>query len=177
METVTDFIFLGSKITAGGDCSHEIKRHLLLERKATTNIDNVLEKRVITLGLIFPSIRVFSSESALHIRWPKYWRFRVSISSSNQYSGFIPLGLTGLISLQAKGLPRVFSSNIVWKHQFFGAQPFLCPTFTYVHGYWKNHHFALGTFVSKVMSLFLNTLSRFVITFLPRSKSLLSSWL
>ena len=138
---MTDFIFLGSKITVSSDCSHEIKRHLLLGRKVMTNIHNVLKSRVITLRLIFPSIRIFSSESALHIRWPKYWSFRVSISPSNEYSGLIPLGLTGLISLLSKGLSRVFSNTMVWKHQFFGAQPVLCQTFTSVHDYWKNHHF------------------------------------
>ena len=71
------------------------------------------------LPLVFPSIRVFSNESALRIRWPKYWSF--SISPSNNYLGLISSGLTGLISLQSKGLPRVFNT-IVQKHQFFSAQ-------------------------------------------------------
>ena len=71
------------------------------------------------LPSIFPSIRVFSNESALCIRWPKYWSF--SISPSNEYFGW----LTGLISLQYKGLSRVFSSTTVWRHQFFGTQTFL----------------------------------------------------
>ena len=66
---------------------------------------------------IFPSIRVFSDESAIHIRWPKYWSFSFSISPSNEYSG-----LTGLISLWSTGLSRVFSNTTVQKHQFFGAQ-------------------------------------------------------
>ena len=69
---------------------------------------------------VFPSIRVFSNESTLHIRWPKYWSF--SISPSNEYSGLIPLGLTGLNSLQSKGLSRVFSNTTFQKHQFFGTQ-------------------------------------------------------
>ena len=68
------------------------------------------------------SIRVFSSESVLHIRWPKYWSFSFSISHSNEYSGLISLRLTGLISLLSKGLSRVFSNTIVQKHQFFGSQ-------------------------------------------------------
>ena len=67
---------------------------------------------------IFPSIKVFSIESVLHIRWPKYWNF--SISPSNEYSGLTPLRLTGLISLVSKGLSRVFSNTTVQKHQFFG---------------------------------------------------------
>ena len=79
------------------------------------------------LPSIFPSIRVFSNELAVYIRWPKYWSF--SISPSNEYSGF-PLGLTDLISLQSKGLSRVFSRTTVQKHQFFSAQPSL----------WSNSH-------------------------------------
>ena len=73
---------------------------------------------------IFPMIRIFSNESALCIRWPKYWSFSFSISPSNEYSGLedIPWGLTGWISLQSKGLSRVFSNTTVQKHQFFGAQ-------------------------------------------------------
>ena len=68
---------------------------------------------------IFPSIRVFSNESVLHIRWPKYWSFSFSISTSFKW-GWFPLRLTGLVSLQSKGLSRVFST--VQKHQFFGTQ-------------------------------------------------------
>ena len=70
---------------------------------------------------IFPSTRVFSNKSVLHIKWPKYWNFSFSISPSNEYSGFISFR-TGLISLQSKGLSRVFSNTTVQKHQFFGAQ-------------------------------------------------------
>ena len=80
---------------------------------------------------------------------------------------WFPLGLTGLISLQSKGLSRVFSSTTVWKHEFFGAQPSL----------WSNSHLTIWTFVSKVISVLFNMLSRFVIAFLPRSKHLLISWL
>ena len=71
---------------------------------------------------IFPSIRVFSSESVLRIRWLKYWSFSFSISPFNEYSGLIPLGWTGWISLQSKGLSKVFSNTTVQKHQFFGTQ-------------------------------------------------------
>ena len=69
-----------------------------------------------------PSMRVFSSESTLRMMWPKYWSFSFSISPSNEYSGLISLGWTGWISLQSKGLSRVFSNTTVQKHQFFGAQ-------------------------------------------------------
>ena len=85
---------------------------------------------LLLLPSIFPSIRVFSNESALGIKWPKYWNFSFSISPSNEYSAWFPLGLTGLISLLSKGLSRVFSSITVWKHQFFGTQLSL----------WSNSH-------------------------------------
>ena len=84
------------------------------------------------LPLIFPSIRVFSNGSVLHIRWPKYWSFGFSISPSNEYSGLISLGWTGWISLQSKGLSRVFSNTTVQKHQFFSAQLSLWPT-SHIH--------------------------------------------
>ena len=79
---------------------------------------------------VFPSIRVLSNQSALQSRWPKHWSFSFSISPSNEYSGLIPLGLTGLISLQSKRLLRVFSSTTVWKHQFFSPQL----------SFWSNSH-------------------------------------
>ena len=83
---------------------------------------------LLLLPSIFPIIRAFSNESALHIRCPKYWSFSFSISPSNEYSGF-PLGLTSLISLQSKELSRIFSIT-VQKHQFFSTQPPL----------WSNSH-------------------------------------
>ena len=71
---------------------------------------------------IFPSIRVFSNESVLHISWPKYWSFSFNISLSNEHSDWSPLGWTGWIFLQSKGLSRVFSNTAVQKHQFFSTQ-------------------------------------------------------
>ena len=76
---------------------------------------------LLNLPSIFPSIGVFSNVSVLHIRWPKYWSFSFSISTSFK-KGWFPLRLTGLISLQSKGLSRVFSNTTVQKHQFFGTQ-------------------------------------------------------
>ena len=76
---------------------------------------------LLLLPSIFPNIRVFSNESALYIRWPKYWSFSFSISPFSDYSGLISLGWTGWIFLQSKGLSRVFSNTTVQKHQFFGA--------------------------------------------------------
>ena len=106
VETVSDFIFLGSKITADGDCSHEIKRCLFLGRKVMTNLDSMFK------------------------------------------------------SINSLVLTLLYDPNLI-----------------YVHGYWKNHSLTIRTFVGNVMSLLFNMLSRLVITFLPKSKRLLISWL
>ena len=82
----------------------------------------ILYRLLLLLSLIFCNIRVFSNESALHIRWPKYWSFSFNISSSNEQSGLISSSWTGWISLQSKGLSRVISNTTVQKHQFFSAQ-------------------------------------------------------
>ena len=116
----------------------------------------LLCRPLLLLPSIFLSIRVFSNELALHIRWPKYWSFSFSVSPSKHSQGWFPLGWTGLI-LQSKGLSRVFSSTTVQKHQFFSTQPSL----------WSNSYMTTGktialtiqTFVSKVMSLLFNKLS------------------
>ena len=84
------------------------------------------------LTSIFPSIRTFSNVSGLHIRWQKYWSFSFSISPSMSIQDWFPLGWTAWISLQSKGLWRVFSNTTVQKHQFF------C-TLTSIHDHWKNH--------------------------------------
>ena len=76
------------------------------------------------LPSVFPSIRVFSNQSVLCIRWPKYWSFSFSISPSNEHQNWSPLGWAGWISLHPKGLSRVLSNTTVQKHQFFGASAF-----------------------------------------------------
>ena len=86
--------------------------------------------------LIFPSTRVFSNESVLRIRWPKYGNFSFSISPSNEYSGLISFRMDWLDLLAVQGISRVFSNTTVQKHQFFGAQ-FSSPTLTSIHDYWK----------------------------------------
>ena len=83
----------------------------------------ILCRPLLLLPPIPPSIRVFSNESTLRMTWPKYWGFSFSISPSNEHPGLISLKWTGWISLQSKGLSRVFSNTTVQKHQFFGAQP------------------------------------------------------
>ena len=131
-------------------------------------------RRLLLLPSTFPSIRVFSNESVLCIRWPKYWSFSFSISPSNEYSGLISLRMDWLDLLAVQGiLLRFFSNTTVQKHQFFSAQLSL----------WSNSHPYMTTgktiastrrtFVGKVMSLLFNMLSRLVIAFLPRSKRLL----
>ena len=71
---------------------------------------------------VFPSIRVFSNESVLRIRWPKYWTLSFSFSPTNEYSGLISLGWTSWISFQFRGISRVFSNTTIQKHQFFNTQ-------------------------------------------------------
>ena len=197
VEVVTNFIFLGSRITVDSDCSHEIKRCLLIGRKTMTNLDSKFKCQDITLptevplvkAMVFPdvmcgceissvtqlcptlcdsmdctcqaslsinnsrslwklmsidwvkpsnhfilcclllllpsiflSIRVFSNKSALRIRWPKYWSFNLASVLPMNIQDWFPLGWTGLISFQSKGLSRVYSNTAVQKHQLFGAQ-------------------------------------------------------
>ena len=98
------------------------------------------------LPSIFPRIKVFSNESVLTIRWPKYWRFSFSTSPSNEYTGLISSGMTGLISLKPKGLSRVFSRATVWKHHSSALSLLYCPTLISIHGCWKNHSFYKADF-------------------------------
>ena len=127
---------------------------------------------------IFPSIRVFSNESVLHIRWPKFWSFSLNISPSNEHPGLISFRMDwlDLFAVQGtlKNLLQHHSSktSIIWCSAFFIVQlslPYMTAGKTIALTRW--------TFVGKVMSLLLNMLSRLVITFLPRSKHLLISWL
>ena len=124
------------------------------------------------------SIRVFSNESNLWMRWPN---IGVSASASVlpiNTQDLSPSGWTGWISLQSKGLSKVFSNTIVQKHQFFSTPAFF--TVQLSHPYMttgKTIALTRQTFVGKVMSVLFNMLSRLVITFLPRSKHLLISWL
>ena len=133
---------------------------------------------LLILPSVFPSIRVFSSESALHIRWPKsigVWASTSVLPMNTQ--DWSPSGWTGWVLLQSKGLSRVFSNTTVQKYQFFGAQLSLWPN---SHPYMttgKTIALPIWTFISRVRSLLFNTLSRFIIAFLLRSRCLLISWL
>ena len=92
----------------------------------------ILCHSLLLLPSIFPSIRIFSSESTLHIRWPDHWSFSFSISPSVNIQSWFPLGLTGLVFLPSKRLSRVFNSTI-WKHQFFNFSLLYGPMLTSVH--------------------------------------------
>ena len=127
---------------------------------------------------ILASIRVFSNESVLRIRWPKYWSFSFSISPSNEYSGLIFFRTDWLDLLVVQGTPKSLLQNnsskasVLWLSTFFRVQllyPYMTTGNTITLTRW--------TFHSKVTSLIFNMLSMLVITFLPRSKHLLISWL
>ena len=133
---------------------------------------------VLLLPSIFPSIRVFSIELALHIGWPKYWSFSYSISPSNEYSGLISLRIDWFDLFAVQGtlksvLQHQSSKASVLRHSSFFMVQLAHPYITTR----KAIALSIQTFVDKVMSLLLNMLSRFVIVFHPRSKHLLISWL
>ena len=124
---------------------------------------------LLLLPSIFPSIRVFYNELALHIRWPNYWSF--SISSFNDYSGLISFKTDWFDLLAGQGTLKSLLQYHSSKHQFFGAQLFFMVQLS--HQYMttgKTIALTIQTFVGKVLSLLFNTLSRFVRAFLPRSK-------
>ena len=133
----------------------------------------ILCRLLLLLPSIFPSIRVFSNESVLHIRRPQYWRFSFSISPSNEYSGYISFKIDWLDLLAVQG-----TLKSLLQHHSSKASILQCSGFFIVqlsHPYMttgKTMALARWTFVSKVMSLLFNMLSRLVIIFLQRSKGL-----
>ena len=133
---------------------------------------------LLLLPSIFPSIRVFSNELVLCIRWPKYWSFNFSISPSNAYSGLIFFRMDWLDLLVVQG-----TLKSLLQHHSSKASMLLCSAFFIVqlsHPYMttgKTIALTRWTFVDQVMFLLFNMVSRFVIAFLPRSKRLLISWL
>ena len=166
---------------ADDDCSHKIKRHSLLGRRAVRSISSVAKlyltlwelvdggmpgfpvlhrlpefaqthvhwvgdaiqpsnplSSLSLLALNLSSIRVFSIELALHIRWLKYWSFIFNISPSNEYTGLSSFNIDLFDLLASKGLSRVFSSTTIWKLQFFRLNLLFGPTLTSVYDCWKN---------------------------------------
>ena len=138
----------------------------------------ILRRPLLLLPPIPPSIRGFSNESTLHRRWPKYWSFSFSISPSKEYPGLISFRMDWLDLHAAQGILKSLlqhhsSKASILRHSAFFtvqlSQPYMTTEKTIALTRW--------TFVGKVMPLLLNMLSRLVITFLPRSKHLLISWL
>ena len=142
------------------------------------SIHLILCRPLLLLPPIPPSIRVFSDESTLHIRWPKYWSFSFSISPSNEHPGLISFRMDWLDLLAVQG-----TLKSLLQHHSSKASILRCSVLFTVqlsHPYMttgKTMALTRWTFVGKVISLLLNMLSRLVITFLPRSKYLLISWL
>ena len=127
---------------------------------------------------MFPSIRIFSNESALHIWWPKYWSFSFSISPSNEYSGLISFRMDWLNLHAVQGTLKSLQhhsseGSILWCSTFFIVQVSHPPHITTG----KTIALTRETFVGKIMSLLINKLSRLVVTFLPWNMCLLISWL
>ena len=166
-------------------CQASLSFTILLSLLKLMSIESVMPSNylvrccpLLLLPSIFPSIRVFSNESALHIRWPKYWRFSSSICPSSEYSGLITFRIAWFYLLAVQGLSGAFSNTTVQKwcsvlrrSAFFMVQlshPYMTTG--------KTIDLTWQISVSKVMSLFFNMLSRFVTAFLSRNKCLLISW-
>jgi len=138
----------------------------------------ILCRPLLLLPSVFPSIRVFSNQSVLHIRGPKYWSFSFNISPSNECSGLISFRMDWLDLLAVQGTLKSLiqhhssKESVLWRSAFFITQlshPYMTTRKTIALTKW--------TFVGKVTSLLFNMLSRLVITFLPRNKHLLILWL
>ena len=150
----------------------------LMSIESVMSSNHLILCRPLLPASIFPIIRVFSNESALRIRWPKYWSFSFNISHSNEHPGLISFRVDWLDLLAVQGnlksLLQHHSSkaSILWHSAFFRVQlshPYMTTG--------KTIALTTRTFVGKLMSLLFNMLSRLVTTFLPRSKCLLISWL
>ena len=138
----------------------------------------ILCRSLLLLPSVFPSIRIFSIESVLHIRWPKYWSFSFSVSPSNEYSMLISFRIDWLDLLAVQGTLKSLlqhhssEASVLWCSAFFMVQlslPYMSTG--------KTKALTRQTFVGKIMSLLFNMLSSFAIAFLPRSKPLTISWL
>jgi len=138
----------------------------------------ILCRPLLQLHPIPPGIMVFSNDSTLHIRWPKYWNFSLSISPSNEHPGLVSFRMDWVDLLALQGAPKSLFQHHSSKASILQHSAFF--TVQLSHPYMttgKTIAFTIRSFIGKVMSLLLNMLSRLVITFLPRSKHLLISWL
>ena len=138
----------------------------------------ILHCPLLLLPSIFPSIRVFSNESALRMRWPKYWSFSFNISSSNEHPGLISFRMDWLDLLAVQGTLKSLLQHHSSKASILRHLAFFTVQLSHLYmTTGKTIALTKRTFVGKVMSLLLNMLSRLVITLLPRSKRVLISWL
>ena len=138
----------------------------------------ILYRLLLLLPSIFPSIRVFSNESALRTRWPKYWRFSFKISPSNEHPGLISFRMDWLDLLAVQGTLKSLLQHHNSKASILQCSALFIVQLSHPHmTTGKTIALTRQTFVDKVMSLLFNMVSRLVITFLPRSKRLLISWL
>ena len=138
----------------------------------------ILCHHILLLPLIFPNVRVFSNESALRIRWPKYWSFSLSISPSNEPPELISSRMDWLDLLTVQGTLKSLLQHHSSKASILQRSAFFIVQLSHPHvTTGKTIALTRRTFVDKVISLLFNMLSRLVITFLPRSKCLLISWL
>ena len=166
--------------TAGLPVHHQLpeftQTHVHQVSDASSHV--ILGRPLLLLPPILPSIRVFSNESTLRIRWPKYWSFSFSISPSNEHLGLISFRMDWLDLLAVQGTLKSLlqhhrsKASILQRSAFFIvslSHPYMTTGKTIALTRW--------TFVGKVMSLLLNMLSKLVMTFLPKSKHLLISWL
>ena len=155
-----------------GVCSHVMSIESVMSSSHL-----ILCHPLLLLPSVFPSIRVFSSESVLPIRWPKHWSFSFSISSSNEYSRLISFRMDWFDLLEVQVTLKSFLQHHSSKASIFQCSGFFTVQLSHpcmTTG--KTIALARRTFVGQVMSLLFNMLSRLVITFLPRSKCLLISW-
>ena len=133
---------------------------------------------LLLLPSIFPSISIFSKESALHIRWPKYWSFSFSVSPSNEYSGLISFRIDWFHLLAVKQTPKSLLQHHSSKASILQHSAFFMDQRSHLYlTTGKTIALTIQTFVGKVMFLCFNMPFKFVVAFLPRSKSLLISWL
>ena len=163
--------------TAAGQASLSITNSgSLLKLMSVELVILILCRPLLLPPSIYPSIKVFSNESVLHIRQPKYWSFSFSISPSNEYSGLISFRMDWLRLLPVHGMLKSFLQHHSSKASILRHSAFFIVSHLYMTTA-KTIVLTRQTFVGKAMSLLFNMLSRLVIIFLPRSKRLLISWL
>ena len=151
---------------------------LVSNESVTSSNHLALSRPLLLLPLVFLSIRVFCSESALRIRWPKYWSFNLIISPSNEYSGLISFKIDWLDLLAVQGTLKSLLQHYSSKASILRCSAFFIVQFWYPYmSTGKTIALTRQTFVGKIMFLISNMLSRLAITFLPMNKHLLISWL